>query len=78
MATYSHMRMDIKGFLKSARFPKDFTSFDNEGKRLKPAEAQNMLFDKLIAGERFLPMSPNCKEFDPQKGCPGHPVEEKE
>lgn len=49
---------------------------DNEGRRYPHEEAIVILYEKLAAGERWLPTD-DCEGFDPVTGCPGHPKQEK-
>jgi hypothetical protein len=80
-----HMCMNVRGFLRNAKFPKDFKSMfhDDSGRVLTPDEARDHLFDEVAKGHHVIPMAghcrnpcsqPSCKGFDygENGGCPGH------
>lgn len=68
-----HLCMDLRGFLKGARFPREYRGAfrDDDGRLLTPEEARDRLIDELAKGTRFLPVG-TCDNFDPKWGCLGH------
>jgi len=83
MRTQRHMRADIAGILKLASgswqdFRRQFTNVvtGDDGKILSPCEFHKELTERQSKGELFIPMG-TCKGFDPQRGCPGHPIDER-
>jgi hypothetical protein len=76
-----HLSLNIAGFLRNAKFPKEFRGFtDDEGNEMPPAVARDALRLEQARGKRVLPMCDpaECPDFDFDKGCPGHPKEENE
>lgn len=78
MSRIIHLCVDIRGFLRSNRYPRDYRCFlDKDGNKMTPAAAREFLFDQLSKGHRVIPTT-NCEGFDPQTGCPGHAAEGEE
>lgn len=72
-----HLSMDIKGFMRNNRYPQQYRGvfLTDDGKKLTPFEAREMLFQALAEGKVVLPCGP-CEGFSFQAGCPGHETEE--
>jgi hypothetical protein len=75
MRTVIHVSLDIKGFLSTAVYPREYKRLlqDTAGNMLKPQEARAYLLDQLASGKRQLPMEGSgCEGFSFETGCPGH------
>jgi hypothetical protein len=72
-----HISQSISGAL--AMSPADFADafegvfVDDDGEVLSVEEAHRILEEELAAGHRLI-ASCGCDNFDPIKGCLGHPV----
>lgn len=76
MITKIHMSLDISGGIKNAKMLKGCITVD--GKTLQTVgEIRTYLNYQLSLGRRVLPCG-ECNNFDYQKGCLGHRVEESE
>lgn len=64
-----HVSQSIRGALWNRRF-EDFQHDD--GQPMSALEAFNELCDELARGHEVVPVA-GCDNFDPQKGCLGHP-----
>ena len=72
--TLIHCCLDISGGIKHAKELCGCITVD--GKTLRTtAEVKNFLKGQLDMGRRVLPMG-DCDNFDYQKGCLGHRVED--
>lgn len=71
-STTYHMRISVRGALRNKAF-KGWTG-DN-GEPLTPKRAEMELKMMRHKGIKYFPMG-QCEGFDPETGCPGHPVEE--
>lgn len=69
-----HCCIDVRGLLKSARFPSDYVGMckHDDGRPMSPDEARDALFDQLAQGREVIPFGPACEGFDYTTGCPGH------
>jgi len=71
-----HLSLDITGGIKNAKMLAGNISVD--GKTLKTvAQVREYLQGQLALGRRVLPCG-DCDNFDYQKGCLGHEIEERE
>ena len=73
-----HLSLDVRGALMQS--DRDLTplakSTTVEGRRLRTGkEMRAFLLDCLAEGYEYLPMT-ECDNFDPKKGCLGHPITE--
>lgn len=74
MTTHS-MCMNVKGFLKNAKYPRGYKDvfIDDDERTLSPAEARDFLLAELEKGRQVIPCSGECgnpcKHAD--KGCTG-------
>lgn len=69
-----HLSLDIRGGIKNAKDLRGCITVD--GKTLNTtAEVKNFLKGQLDMGRKFLPYG-DCDNFDYQKGCLGHDVED--
>ena len=76
MSTLRHLKLDIRGCLLNWSDRDMHGIFqDDDGRTLPDREAKNLLIDELAKGHRFLACG-HCEGFDPQTGCPGHPMPE--
>lgn len=73
-----HLCMDVAGFLANNTRKRDYRNMfrHDDGRFMTPDEAKRNLLNCLAEGKRFLPFG-ECDSFDYQKGCPGHPSQEK-
>lgn len=78
MSKTRHMCVDIRGFIRNNKFPHDYYGVftHDDGRLMKPAEAQDFLFECIAKGWKVIPCDSACEGFDYQKGCPGHEVPE--
>ena len=69
-----HMALDVKGALTNWKM-NDFRGMfkTDDGRTMSPREAKQALLDALSDGHLFIPIG-DCDNFDPKKGCLGHPV----
>lgn len=66
-----HMSMDVRGAILN----RSFDGFINdEGTPATRRQAADFLMDELAKGHLFIPLSKDCDNFDPKKGCLGHPI----
>ncbi len=79
MSTITHMCVNIRGFMRNAKFPRGYRNVivNDEGKMLSPEDAREYLFDCLAKGWKVLPLG-ECEGFSHETGCPGHACEEEE
>lgn len=73
-----HLCLSVRGALTQS--DRDLTplakSTTVEGRRLRTGkEMRAFLLDCLAEGYEYLPMT-ECDNFDPKKGCLGHPITE--
>ena len=69
-----HCCLDISGGIKNAKQLRGSITVD--GKTLTTTdEVKSFLYSQLDMGRRVLPMG-DCDNFDYQRGCMGHDVEE--
>lgn len=69
-----HLCLSIEGGIRNARSLRGCIEVD--GKTLQTTEeVRAFLRKQQDMGRRVLPMSPDCKNFDYQKGCQGCTVE---
>jgi len=73
-----HMSINLKGMLNFYKRKKITILEGDNGKPLSDFEARVYLRECLDKGWKVIPMNGDCKGFDHQKGCPGHPVAESE
>lgn len=75
MSKIIHLALDVRGFLKNARFPRDYTRMfkHHDGRVMTPEEARDQLFDELARGHELIPVGA-CDDFDYSAGggCRGH------
>ncbi len=77
MTKMYHLSLDIAGFMRNNRYPRDYNNmFEEKGRKLSPHEAHEMLLQAVREGKKLLPCD-DCPTFDFQKGCPGHEEPEK-
>jgi hypothetical protein len=69
-----HMQLDIKGCLLHWGPRSHGGITDDNGQQLGNAETKALLLDELAKGHRYLSFG-GCPDFDPVKGCTGHPIE---
>lgn len=66
------MSLWVRGFLKTAQFPRDYTRmFTDEGRTLSPEEARDHLMDELAAGHEKIPCDARCGNPCQEPGCAG-------
>lgn len=71
-----HMRVDIEGAMRNAE--EYIGAIIVDGKKLQTVEEVKQFFkNQLDLGRKVLPIG-DCDNFDYQKGCMGHKVEEGE
>lgn len=71
-----NMSLDIDGSIKNARLLKGCITVD--GRVLNTVkEIREVLYEQKGMGRELLPMG-DCDNFDYQKGCLGHQVEDEE
>lgn len=77
MSRTFHVCLSVRGALnwgrrEQKRMLKSITKDD--GTRYATVEELRSAFmDELVNGNEVLPMSKDCDNFDPKKGCLGHP-----
>jgi hypothetical protein len=77
-ARHIHMRIDIRGAIMNWSDSEWRNCIkDNDGKMLSPDEVKRGFLEELSKGNDYLPLG-DCDNFDPKKGCLGHPVSEVE
>lgn len=59
-----HLKMDIAGAIRN----KSFRGFTDNGRPMRPMDAEVELRRRLAAGEKYFQMC-DCRDFDPQAGC---------
>ena len=70
------MSLDIDGGIKNARLLKGYITVD--GRTLNTVkEIRAFLYEQKAMGRELLPIG-DCDNFDYQKGCLGHQVEDEE
>lgn len=74
--TRYHLCLDISGGIKNARMLRNCITVNGHLLRTEK-EVKAFLMEQKAMGRRVLPMG-DCDNFDYQKGCLGHPVEETE
>ena len=78
MSRIIHMALDVRGFLSTAKFPRDYTRMfkHDDGRSMTPEEAREQLFDELTRGHEMIPYG-SCDNFDYSAGggCRGHEKE---
>jgi hypothetical protein len=73
------MSVNIQGLLNAYKGRKIDILQDDNGDLLTDQQARIHLHNLQIQGHKKMCCSSDCEGFDPfEKGCPGHPVEEKE
>jgi hypothetical protein len=73
------MSVNIQGLLNAYKGRKIDILQDDNGDLLTDQQARIHLHNLQIKGHKKMCCSSDCEGFDPfEKGCPGHPVEEKE
>lgn len=71
-----HLSLDIDGGIQNARLLKGCITVD--GRVLNTVkEIRAFLYEQKAMGRKVLPMG-DCDNFDYQKGCKGHQVEDEE
>lgn len=71
-----HLSLDIDGGIQNARLLKGCITVD--GRVLNTVkEIRAFLYEQKAMGRKVLPMG-DCDNFDYQKGCIGHQVEDEE
>jgi hypothetical protein len=71
-----HGCINVEGFLRNARWPRDFRVFTHDdGRPMDEHDAMKELAAHRAAGHRVIPIG-NCDNFDFQTGCRGHRVPE--
>jgi len=86
--TRRSMCMNVEGFLRNNRFPRDYDIFqEDDGREMSPAEALTYLQLEKAKGHKVIPVSAECRNpcthadkgcegFDyGGSGCPGYTVE---
>ena len=74
MKKTTHLRVNIAGFMRNSRFPKDYVGvFSADGGRgMSPDEAHEYLLAEVAKGHKYIPVN-GCDNFDPvEHGCMGH------
>lgn len=73
MSRYTHMCLNLEGFLSHTPFPRGYVGVfkHDDGRQMTPAEARETMFAELRKGHRVIPCAP-CDNFDYQTGCLGH------
>lgn len=75
-----HMSVNIEGMLRHYK-KKSMAGLlvEDDGIELTDQQARIHLHNLQVQGHKLMCMSSECEGFDPfDKGCPGHPIEEKE
>ncbi len=77
MSTKYHLCVDIKGYLMNHTKKRDYEKMfmHDDGRFMSADEAKQALLDELAAGKKVLPADA-CDNFDYQKGCGGHRVDD--
>ncbi len=77
MTISRHMSIDLRGALHNwkDRLWRNCVT-DPEGRTMSPRQVKDWLLDELAKGRKVVPFDPACDNFDYQKGCGGHPVED--
>lgn len=76
MSATRHMSLNIRGFLRNARYPRDYRGLfrHGDGRGMTASEARDFLLDELSKGHVVIPFG-HCEGFDYTTGCPGHASE---
>lgn len=78
MARYRHhMCLDLQGTIRNAKFMKGCITLDNGYTLQTVAEIRQWCKEQIAMGRRVVPCG-DCDNFDYQKGCRGHLIEEDE
>lgn len=72
--TRHHMRLDVEGCLLRWHRGSHHGMTHDDGRPMTNLEAKAELLRLFGQGVKYLPIG-DCDTFDPEKGCPGHPVE---
>lgn len=73
-----HVCLDLRGAIRNFQASKwKRVVTDDSGRYLSPDEVKEFFLDELASGKRVIPYGKACDGFDFQKGCPGHPIDEK-
>ncbi len=70
--TTFHVSASIEGMLKQYQRKKINFLEDDEGNSIPLSEVKNLLQQALDNGEKYI-KSKGCDNFDPKRGCLGHP-----
>jgi len=74
MSTEFHLQLCVRGAIRN----RSFTGFQHDdGRPMTRDEALQALCDCLKAGKEYIPLG-QCDNWDDEKGCLGHPVEEQD
>ena len=74
MREIRHMSICIRGVLNWKPNKLQLLFEGDKGEKLSVDEIKKYLYDKISEGFEYLPISEECDNFDPKKGCLGHPV----
>lgn len=78
MARYRyHVCLDLQGTIRNAKFVKGCITLDNGYTLQTVAEIRKWCKEQIAMGRRVVPCG-DCDNFDYQKGCRGHLIEEDE
>lgn len=78
MARYRHhMCLDLQGTIRNAKFMKGCITLDNGYTLQTVAEIRQWCKEQIAMGRKVVPCG-DCDNFDYQKGCRGHLIEEDE
>lgn len=73
MSRTFHVCLDVRGWLKHAKFPADYKVMlkHTDGRSMTPDEARDSLMDALASGYEVLPTSTECGNPCAMAGCTG-------
>lgn len=79
MTRKKYMSLNVEGFLRNTKYPRDFIGVFNEdnGDSMSPETAHKMLMAEIRKGHHVIPCSPECGNPCKHKGCAGFDYGEK-
>lgn len=68
----AHLALNVKGLIDKPKRQYQGLFAHDDGRPMTPDEAKRYLLDELAKGHDLVPYG-RCDNFDPKKGCLGHP-----
>lgn len=73
MTRKRYMSLNVEGFLRNAKYPRDFICVfkEDNGDIMSPEEGHKMLMAEIRKGNYVIPFSPECGNPCKHEGCAG-------